>query len=133
MSSTRRGGSEREKMDIDKLEAGKELDGLIASRIFGWIYNAPGIKGIGWSTPQGKMYGQCPRYSVDISAAWEVVEKISGTLGQNRSSIMDAHWNDAHGNFHFEFWGERKIYNGQGETLPLAICRAALKAVQCNG
>ena len=55
-----------------------------------------------------------PRYSTDISAAWEVVEKfdefeLSKHYGSN-------HWYCCIGG-----------YCGDADTAPLAICKAALK------
>lgn len=72
-----------------------------------------------------------PEYSTDISAAWLVVEKIKniGTRGFQMNYEKNIWWVGCvnHGDN-----GERELYShqhGEAETLPLAICLAALKAV----
>ena len=75
-----------ETMDIDTLEAGRELDALVAEKVMGWKYsqNAPEgcfCKSVGndkgwWKYPglKGWACGPCsdlpPHYSTDIAAAW---------------------------------------------------------------
>jgi len=73
-----------------------------------------------------------PKFSTDIAAAWQVVEKMRDTLG---------HWELAHHildprKCYAEFGGEYEPYDGWhnckgcalADTAPLAICRAALLA-----
>lgn len=79
-------------MDIDKLEAGRELDALVAERVME-IDLAAVRDEVGWyKHPDGytRREPPCLPYSTEIAAAWEVVEKLG--------------------------------------AVPLAICRAALKA-----
>ena len=111
-------------MNVDKLEAGRELDALIAEKVMGYecvcdeepvdcpIHN------------KADLYTLRP-YSTDIAAAWGVVEKL-------RLFVMP--WG-------LDEWcaanqrDERLAFSDileSGETAPLAICRAALKAKKCR-
>lgn len=122
------------------LKAGPELDALVAERVMGtvpcddwrgfhaargeWIRNEP---------HEGhKCYPRecCPAYSMLISAAWQVVEKMRSNdwwyaISHDRDGVE------------VEFWKspKRNYQPGPGtyenaDTAPLAICLAALKAVQ---
>jgi hypothetical protein len=135
--------------DIDKLEAGRELDILIAERIFGWVwvvatawnarwlcepdrYQTANPKWPKWDGSTEVLvrypqqcepdeHGYLPQYSSDIAAAWEVVEKMKAfSLGQR----VDGSW---------QCWWWQGVHMGaHGETAPLAICRAALKALSAQ-
>lgn len=106
--------------EIDKLEVGFELDALVAEKIFN---DTP---------PRG--YG-VPDYSTDIAAAWEVVEKMASkgfdaevmSLSSGLPSVDDNH------RCYCEFQVPWRIgfnrLRAFAPTVPLAICRAALKAV----
>ena len=73
-------------------------------------------------------------YSDDISAAWEVVEKLK-KIGWSLSIIEHA---EPAGDYVVEIWrrdlvgDEDKIFVFRAETAPLAICRAALSVVPAN-
>jgi hypothetical protein len=137
-------------MNIDTLEAGRELDALVAEKVMGWTWPDDRCPICGWSfsdtAAEGCVPGDCsqrpiptvpesedyPHYSTDITAAWEVVEKMLGQLPQ-----QDIHFQ------HLEYtgWGVGTCFNKEeggwdewmyGETLPIAICRAALKAVEAQ-
>lgn len=133
----------------DTLPAGPELDVLVAERVmalppekwqppcfwrhrtdeaeydseFGWG---------GWCYTCGKMIenvvGQPRAYSIDIAAAWEVVEKLGGQV-YSPKPVEGAHTRDKLWSACLwtptREWGEW----GYGETAPLAICRAALTAI----
>lgn len=130
---------------IDKLEAGRETDALVAKKAMGWTRAT--LQGhLGqvdtWEPPDDHPEWQIsvpehypPSYSEDISAAWEVVEKIRGASEQIRERFtweieLTAYGGDS---------TVAQIRMGRGhypEALlriimptPLAICRAALKAV----
>lgn len=101
-------------MNIDELKPGRELDALVAEKVFGVdvgdIYYD--------STMQEITNFSIPHYSTDISAAWEVVEKFGRfDLILNGSGAWCA-----------EFYGswDRSF----GDSAPHAICLAALKAAQ---
>jgi hypothetical protein len=121
---------------------GRNLDALIAEKVFSyrrfqrhWQQGAHRGLTEGWLTKDDiKLAGPLPNYSTDIAAAWEVVEKLSTKY----------------------FMIETRVFNNQpyqsqclilktgkpmpeddlsdwivetGDTLPHAICLAALKAV----
>lgn len=150
-------------MDIDKLEAGPELDALVAEKIFGikqeifpehdWRRTPTGeidefaMDGDTHNGPEcvrcGHMYcvhclgmrghedddkGPCtgrePRaYSSDIVAAWAMVEKLGGIFGvEYKPHYRPEPWMAV-------FAKPGMGGTGFGKTAPLAICRAALKAL----
>lgn len=130
--------------EIDNLEAGPELDTLIAERVMGWVVGPEeyvhghnmhvGSFERSWvgSKCDGRTWlvgGFKP--STDIAAAWQVVEKLKGNPGDD---LKDWHWNPE------IVWlddnrGWAVVFNEQeasAPTAPLAICRAALRAIS-NG
>jgi len=58
--------------EIDELEAGREMDKLVARHVFQATYLDPSAAGIllPWDI-------QLPDYSTDIRAAWKVVDKLA--------------------------------------------------------
>lgn len=129
-------------MDIDELEAGRELDEVVAEKVMGWqlVHTAEPLAPFNrWRDRSGKsrytrndiLPGLCWLPSTNIAAAWEVVGALNG---------MKLGW------FSLEQFGEKGqgtwraiIWTGgeemddclfaDAETVPLAICRMALKAV----
>ena len=117
-------------MNIDKLEAGHELDRLIAEKVMGWRKVFDEDQGDGmwilWVQQDGQeIYDQqLPKFSADIAAAWEVVEKLSQgesmvTVRTDRTALR---------------WiciaeTSTRTFSANESTAPLAICRAALKVV----
>ena len=115
--------------DIRNMEAGRELDALVAEKVMGWQwYDGHGTAGPSYWETQGGEFAHFGEFepSTDIAAAWEVVEKMAELVGPisvawgsfgtegNMASVM-------------AFMG-----NPPGvvaPTAPLAICRAALLAV----
>ena len=91
-------------MDIDKMEAGLKMDELVHTEIM-----------------EGELVDGYwfPEYSTDISAAWPVVEKMDCGFIQ---------WDV--GVFEVELTKECITGFASANTLPLAIYRAALKAVR---
>lgn len=72
------------------MEAGRELDALVAEKVMGFVripghisINSfeigPGL--IHWKRPNGNPVIDLPQYSIDIAAAWEIVEKIVAIEG----------------------------------------------------
>lgn len=145
-------------MNFDELKPGPELDKLIAERVMGliscdmWrsVYNA-------MSAIAGRavyLRGKCehndnecypadnPReYSSDIACAWQVIEhlkkrKFTVYLFYNTEAKSNSLWRVGFRNG--EAWEADmppdKVWSSAGEatTVPLAICIAALKAVE-NG
>lgn len=108
--------------DIDKMEAGREMDGLIGENVFNMQRNAT------WDEPcacndlklciSGEWPG-LPHFSIDITAAWQVMEKIKdGLTFQYYDHKWEAVLDLRNGDF--------KILASH-ESFPLTVCRAALK------
>jgi len=70
-----------------------------------------------------------PEYSTDISAAWEVVEKLgvdSFHLSQHTTTPWECSFSTGVDQLH-----ERFVYSrAEGKTAPEAICNAALKTLK---
>jgi len=100
-------------MNYDEMPAGKELNELVARKIMR-------VTGHFWL-----------RYSQDISAAWEVVEKIIAMsytvlVSNGKHSPQSQKWHCI-----ITIIPQQGGYrDGYADTAPLAICRAALKAVE---
>lgn len=122
-----------EAINIDAMPAGAEMDALVAERVMGWWrkYYPPAAEDA-WFDANGfrmKRGAWCP--SEDIAAAWQVVEKM----------VADRHTQDFHFGYkmcagcEWQFCFADKVAGvfsdcaGRAETMPLAVCRAALKAV----
>ena len=122
-------------MDIDNLPAGRELDALIAEKVFGSPKPTVAFDNVHICSPDGVWAWIATKadgsdfdwrpllpYSRDIAAAWEVVEKMRNycfTIG----NLPSGYWNAS-------FHGTVDVVGSDtAETAPLAICRAALKAV----
>jgi hypothetical protein len=114
---------------IDDLQAGRELDALIAEKVMGIKCGA--CLQDGQLEPITMDWREIPHYSTDIAAAWEVVEKAYLVI---RPSLL-------HGSNLQWIAGQLKGVRASGlieiiketyteaETAPLAICKAALRAI----
>ena len=125
-------------MKIDEIPAGREMDALIAEKVMGWKpvpinHWLPEGKGRGdkpclWLFNHHPQYGEQTRSmcdfrpSTDISAAWEVAERIYQKGAQFSVKIgRPGGW---------RAWvGLNVGSDAVAPTAPLAICRAALKTV----
>jgi len=122
------------KEEILAMEAGKELDKLVHQQVFqlcvhDWklryskrndnsYYYCPKCKDKFW----GLMPESTPRYSRDISVAWQVLEKIKELLSGHH---FDIHFcSDGLPEFHID--GEVLVATNE---VPEAISKAALIAV----
>ena len=107
------------KEEILQLEAGRELDALVMESVFGIKRND--------GTEQYVIGHNLPHFSTDISAAWEVVEKmieLKMFINIGHGGIL---WRI---NVSSRKMYERLEYTGiTAMTAPLAICRAALLVV----
>jgi len=113
--------------EIDNLQAGRELDALIAERVFDDLVVLRG--GVPYSQrplPHNDMhFVPVEPYSTDIGSAWLVVEKLRemgflfGLCDQAQTKLHAAG---------FSTWTSVPI-SAYASTDALAICRAALKAV----
>ncbi len=122
-------------MNADEMSAGRELDSLVAEKVMGFtVYQSfldlaaamPVFPALVWHEEHWNIvYGDGNAWktwepSTDIAAAWQVVEHF-GVI-------------EIFHTFEHSPWLVRipvdVYYNGEADTTPLAICRAALKAVK---
>ena len=125
-------------MNYDEMPTGRELDALVAEKVMGlerreWKpYAAPegwfpkDAPSCNWRDENDRFHdpegyeSHLPLYSFDIAAAWEVVGSSACEYG-HKFSLEYEH----------DVWYAcvSGMYEAQADTAPLAICRAALKAV----
>ena len=135
------------------MDAGRELDKLIAEKVMDepeyWSVHFGGSHYGDFKTLAGaekcakkiqgdykarvETYFDCPHYSTDIVAAWEVVEKLGNWHGFDfiisipvqklGDEKYEAGW------YEQSHDGPESRAVGYADTAPLAICLAALKAV----
>ena len=139
-------------MDKREMKAGRELDALVAEKVMGWIpswgnwwmagygeMNCSLDKATEWSFEaekgveyRGKKYQSIPLHrwcpSTDISAAWEIVEKMREVgyfirLADQDEFIRARFYNP-------NFLPDEKSLWIVAETVPEAICKAALLAME---
>lgn len=119
---------------ILNMSPGRELDAEITRKIFGEEVKL--IDLLAWPKGyyrDGDITKPVPRYSTDISAAWEVVDKIQrmGILWTMENTVMGTitisaqKYSRSHPS---SFEGEE--INVEYDTAPEAICKAALLAVE---
>lgn len=108
------------------MDAGRELDALIAEKVMGWTWKE--VEGEQYLYPPRPGDVNIPHYSTDIAAAWQVVEKLA-ELGMLTSVCWGRSGN--HG-----IIASVDILEGgfnkpiAAHTAPLAICLAALETVK---
>lgn len=140
------------------MDAGRELDALVAEKVMGWIkrvsadHTSSTIKALramgivyAWRDAKGKERGlDVPHYSTDIAVAWEVVERMHKGIDPSKEAPYQYLTLVCVGTYHdrwaasFDFdltheWYDHHVivlypYAARGDTAPLAICLAALKA-----
>ena len=127
---------------IENLEAGRELSELVSAVVMGVTADMTrcaecGAKtyltstGRGWCSDCGEWrYSPHKNYSTDIAAAWKVVEKmlLGVDPGRHNGFILSFMENDEEVACWYAEFPDPWEY-AEGETAPLAICRAALLAV----
>jgi hypothetical protein len=132
-----RASSSAGRVDGAELEAGRELDALVAERVMGWVLTlsprsiAEADDEEWWSMPSGLVrHVDYWRPSTDIAAAWEVVEKLRD-LGffLDISVAVDRFDVDMRADRMPSDWWLREGPLAEATTAPLAICRAALQAI----
>lgn len=126
---------------MSDLEAGPELDALVAEKVMGYrwsLYDGPRWEVIGiergpekavlvlpasnWRDADSSVERSkpcIPVYSTDITAAWEVVEKVADG---DTCRLMYEHG-------HWEASFQQGDFWATDTSAPLAICRAALRVV----
>ena len=114
------------------MEAGRELDALVAEKIMGWtpsLYTDHTWEMVRPNSADGLLVYAVPEYSTEIEHAWKVFEKLreSGDfcclwIKSDYNYVYDVTWvyenNDDH--------AEQSI-GYSVESAPLAICLTALK------
>lgn len=114
---------------IDAMAAGRELDALVAERVMGWTVNRR--DGGHWQVERRPGQWNCLHNweaSLDIAAAWQVVEHIRRKLFDVEIIGAEGEWavritdTDHDGNEHL-------MAEQCEQTAPLAICKAGLQAV----
>lgn len=138
-----------EPMDVDKIEAGPEFDVLMATEVMGWHFSDEThwtgcpldrysyklwLKGRGERTGYDTTREDGFHPSTDISAAWEVLRKL-----REKYLIVNIRLKGDHCTVDLlESSGWEKTITGhatgannnEAKACAIAICRAALKAVQ---
>ena len=127
------------------MKAGCELDALVAEKVMGayWterenvcriLWNADGVEMVmeewyekDWVPSTAPL----PEYSTRIQDAWLVVEKMASehSYGVEKDNVplpLDKPKYECY----FVHDAEDSIYRARADTAPLAICLAALKAVE---
>lgn len=117
----------------------REIDALVASKIMGWSLSIASNSPWQMLPPEGstgrkegRVYN-VPRYSTDISAAWQVIQKMQSDGWHYE--ICDSHWEPSHyvkfGRGKYDPYDDmfREEHSATGPTPWMAICLAALEAV----
>lgn len=145
---------------MSEMKPGRELDALIAEKVMGFVIADVGCgsdvvtgeekfkemiavdecdKDTYLKAKVGenlKYFKEIPNYSTDISAAWEVVEKIKSwqiktEWGRGQFILLDDQGEWIAGWYPEGGPGDRSIeFSGTSESASHAICLAALKAVE---
>ena len=104
--------------EIDNMQAGRELDALVSEKVMGIKW-----PGVFWDGDPDSHFFNRRAYSTDIAAAWQVVEKLKERgFGFWLTASGDCWFEDSNG------WRITSKADGSN-SVPLAICRAALEAV----
>lgn len=114
--------------EILNMPAGREMDALIGEYVFGWKKGTFPVYEPMKSKHGDYIVRPIAQYSTDIAVAWEVVEWIQ----KNGYSFELTEHADPQGDYILQVWRrdmERDDFIARAETVPLAICRAALLAV----
>lgn len=107
-------------MKVSEMQAGREMDALVAEKVMEWVRAKCEGRTNDWWTQPGYAKST-PNFSTDIAAAWQVVEKIDLFSRAILERDEDGSW-----------WvDDEPCHNIQSNasTAPLAICRAALLAM----
>lgn len=147
--------------EIDSLEAGCEMDEMIAENVMGvttyWhrFDNQGGCRNCdAYVDGHGEVYGGAacvapPSYSTSIADAWLVVERMATRITKSQKNDLQYLTLEHLGEFdgyaasfgmfgrpeEEEWWEHVEDFpaSARGDTVALAICRAALKAAEGRG
>ena len=120
---------------IRQMEAGRELDRLVAQKVMGWVwYDGAGTAGPSYWMDTSGEFGEFAHLaefepSTDIAAAWEVVEKLHEQYTVSiRLSYVDRHvYCDIIGKCITGDPVPHIIAISRERVAPLAICMVALQ------
>ncbi len=128
------------------MEPGRELDALVAEKVFGKTVSWGGDPGgtiIPWLGDLEGIQGECPAYSTDIASAWEVVDWVSAIewgfalfhypgLSSNGFGYVVAFARSLRPySLEIVTLGDpEKVKHAHSNDLPHAICLAALKTCE---
>jgi hypothetical protein len=122
-------------MSATTMQVGRELDALVAERVMGKVFRRYPLGSVGAESMGGWepffedgtiTFGGPPRYSADMADAWAVVEAMRGRGWRiDLAQASDDSW----GAEFYRLDSERTA-TAQMDTAALAICRAALAAVE---
>lgn len=128
-------------MNIDELQAGRELDALVAERVMGWsaeeikdtsnFYTADIKSGVTFLKPNP----ECKvtfRPSTDIGAAWQVWQKLINMDADYPSNFVE-HLCGGEPEMHYQWDGFNVVCFVESvlkDITPLKICKAALFAME---
>lgn len=116
---------------MPELEAGRELDALVAEKVLGLIH-AQGQTYCDKAHGGGSdAFTSCPvcrpaKYSTKMAAAWEVAEYFIERKGWEIT--VCGGWPEEYGKYIATF-GPGGLGSQQGASAPLTICLAALQAL----
>lgn len=144
-------------METQTMKAGRDLDALVDLKVMGFVWDEARCRICGWPLyeriDQGCMKESCsmrprpakcadepPPYSTDIAVAWRIVEAINArgwtwTMGactpgdRTEEDIDHGHSHGFRAGIMPDHYGQVPFYWNHADTMPIAICRAALRAV----
>ena len=109
------------------LQAGRELDALVAEKVFGWM----NLRFIGDKSLRGEVDGEpsekVPFYSTDFESAWEVAEKLAEA---GLWLTLQGDWHMRQFNATFSRRSNFVAQSGMCDSAPLAICLAGVAAIR---
>lgn len=121
-----------ERIDWDTLPAGPELDAILAERVLGWSLDDCRTTGRPKGLHPFEHYAVM-KSSADPYAAWLVVEAMEA---RGLTLLLDGRetYPDGSGKrlWHASFWRGTNMCGTGNDTAPLAICRAALAALEAE-
>lgn len=114
--------TESEILRLASLPAGRELDEAVARHVLGWEWGYVLGNGYQWKASDGKPKGMYWDFSSQMSCAAIVLDHaVAQGWGPKMADSSSGGWVCTMHKWRTETWSV-------ADTLPLAICRAALKA-----
>jgi hypothetical protein len=120
---------------IAEMQAGRELDVMVAEKVMGWRWPVSADRGspLGvrdhWRDDANKtvyLPEQLPYFSNDDASAWQVVDELHHQ-GLKVTVVVDSYSDTVLANIKKL---NRTIADATASTMPLAVCQAALMALE---